>query len=104
MTLTKAAMADNLFLKMGLNKVEAREVVEAFFAGISEALVAGNDVKLSGFGNFRLLDKGPRPGRNPKTGEDVTISARRVVAFRAGNKLRHRVDAAHAAVAAADDD
>ena len=102
MTLTKAAMADNLFLKMGLNKAEGRELVDTFFAEISQALVDGNDVKLSSFGNFRLLDKAPRPGRNPKTGEDVTISARRVVAFRAGNKLRHRVDAGHAVDA--DDD
>ena len=97
MALTKAAMADNLFLKMGLNKVEAREMIDAFFAEISNALVLGKDVKLSSFGNFRLLDKGPRPGRNPKTGEDVMISARRVVAFRAGNKLRNQVDAGVAA-------
>jgi integration host factor subunit alpha len=92
MALTKAAMSENLFIKMGLNKVEAREMVDAFFAQISDALVAGDDVKLSSFGNFRLLDKNARPGRNPKTGEEVTISARRVVAFRAGNKLRARVD------------
>jgi len=95
MALTKAAMVNNLFIQMGLNKTDARILVDAFFAEISNALVTGEEVKLSGFGNFRLLDKNPRPGRNPKTGEEVTISARRVVTFRAGNKLRQRVDLAH---------
>ncbi len=92
MALTKADMAENLFIQMGLNKLEARDLVDAFFAEISQTLVAGEVVKLSGFGNFQLLDKHSRPGRNPKTGEKVTISARRVATFRAGNKLRERID------------
>ncbi len=91
MALTKADMAENLFLQMGLNKLEARELVDAFFAEISQTLIAGEAVKLSGFGNFQLLDKHSRPGRNPKTGEQVTIGARRVATFRAGNKLRERI-------------
>ncbi len=100
MALTKADMAENLFTRMGLNKLEARDLIEAFFAEISQQLVSGNAVKLSGFGSFQLLDKQPRPGRNPKTGEQVTISARRVATFRAGNKLRERILDAHRARAA----
>ena len=100
MTLTKAEMAANLFIQMGLNKLEARDLIKAFFAEISQTLISGEDVKLSGFGNFQLLDKHSRPGRNPKTGEEVVISARRVATFRAGNKLRERIDTAHRARAA----
>jgi integration host factor subunit alpha len=85
---------------MGLNKLEAQDLIEAFFAEISQQLVSGQAVKLSGFGSFQLLDKQPRPGRNPKTGEQVTISARRVATFRAGNKLRARIRDAHQARAA----
>lgn len=92
-TLTKATMAENLFIRIGLNKLEAHDLVDAFFTEISQTLVAGEAVKLSGFGNFQLLDKHARPGRNPKTGEKVTIHARRVATFRAGNKLRERIDA-----------
>ncbi|MEL6710204.1 MAG: integration host factor subunit alpha [Pseudomonadota bacterium] len=100
MALTKADMAENLFLRMGLNKLEANDLVEAFFDEISQSLASGEAVKLSGFGNFQLLDKPARPGRNPKTGDRVIIDARRVATFRAGNKLRDRVDAAHRARAA----
>ena len=93
MALTKADMAEALFEELGLNKREAKELVELFFEEIRVALEAGNQVKLSGFGNFDLRDKTPRPGRNPKTGEEIPISARRVVTFRAGRKLKARVEA-----------
>ena len=92
MALTKAEIAETLFEELGLNKREAKEFVEIFFNEISETLISGLDVKISGFGNFILRDKKERPGRNPKTGEDVTISPRRVVTFRAGQKLKSRVE------------
>jgi integration host factor subunit alpha len=91
-SLTKAEMAERLFEELGLNKREAKEMVESFFDEIRESLAANEQVKLSGFGNFDLRDKRQRPGRNPKTGEEVPISARRVVTFRPGQKLKDRVD------------
>ena len=90
--LTKADIADQLFDQLGLNKREAKEVVELFFEEISRSLEKNVQVKLSGFGNFELKEKKERPGRNPKTGEDVAISARRVVTFHAGQKLKARVE------------
>ena len=90
--LTKADLAEMLFEELGLNKREAREMVEMFYVEISEALEKNDNVKISGFGNFELKDKKSRPGRNPKTGEEVDISARRVVTFKPGQKLRARVD------------
>ena len=90
--LTKADLADQLFDQLGLNKREAKEVVELFFEEISRSLEDNVQVKLSGFGNFELKEKKERPGRNPKTGEDVPISARRVVTFHAGQKLKARVE------------
>jgi len=93
MALTKADMAEKLFEELGLNKREAKEVVEIFFEEIRQALETGVQVKLSGFGNFDLRDKNQRPGRNPKTGEEIPISARRVVTFRPGQKLKARVEA-----------
>ncbi|MDH5326472.1 MAG: integration host factor subunit alpha [Gammaproteobacteria bacterium] len=93
MALTKAEMAEKLYEELGLNKREAKEIVEAFFAEISEALEGGRQVKLSGFGNFDLRNKNERPGRNPKTGEEIPITARRVVTFRPGQKLKARVEA-----------
>ena len=92
MALTKAEIAETLYEELGLNKREAKEFVEVLFNEISDILVSGLDVKISGFGNFVLRDKKGRPGRNPKTGEDVEISARRVVTFRAGQKLKARVE------------
>ncbi len=86
-------MAESLFNEMGLNKKEARELVDSFFEELIASLAVGEQVKLSGFGNFDLRDKNERPGRNPKTGEKVPITARRVVTFRPGQKLRARVDA-----------
>jgi integration host factor subunit alpha len=93
MSLTKAEIADRLFEEVGLNKREAKEFVDAYFEAIKKALEGGENVKLSGFGNFQLRDKNQRPGRNPKTGEEIPISARRVVTFRPGQKLRARVEA-----------
>ena len=92
MTLTKADLADQLFKKVGLNQREAKEMVEAFFEEIRMALERGDDVKLSGFGNFQLRDKPQRPGRNPKTGEEAPISARRVVTFHASSKLKLSIE------------
>lgn len=93
MTLTKATMAERLFEELGLNKREAKEFVEIFFEEVRGALHEGQQVKLSGFGNFDLRDKNERPGRNPKTGEEIPITARRVVTFRPGQKLKARVEA-----------
>jgi integration host factor subunit alpha len=93
MALTKADMAERLFEELGLNKREAKEMVEKFFEVIRISLEAGEQVKLSGFGNFDLRIKKQRPGRNPKTGEEIPISARRVVTFKAGQKLKQRVEA-----------
>jgi integration host factor subunit alpha len=92
-TLTKAELAEMLFEQVGLNKREAKDMVETFFDEISAALVRGESVKLSGFGNFLLRDKPQRPGRNPKTGEEIPISARRVVTFHASQKLKAQIDA-----------
>src|SRR6201999_1951773 len=94
MTLTKAELADLLFEKVGLNEREAKDMVEAFFEEIRGALERGESVKLSGFGNFQLRDKPQRPGRNPKTGEEIPISARRVVTFHASQKLKAMVEKA----------
>jgi integration host factor subunit alpha len=91
MTLTKAELSDLLFQKVGLNKREAKEFVETFFEEICIQLEQREDVKLSGFGNFELRDKTPRPGRNPKTGEEITVTARRVVTFHASAKLKTMV-------------
>jgi integration host factor subunit alpha len=93
MALTKADMAEHLYEELGLNKREAKEVVESFFEEIRAALENGEQVKLSGFGNFDLRQKKQRPGRNPKTGEEIPITARRVVTFRPGQKLKSRVEA-----------
>lgn len=92
MTLTKAELADMIFEKVGLNKREAKDMVEAFFEEVRLALESGDGVKLSGFGNFQLRDKPERPGRNPKTGEEIPITARRVVTFHASQKLKAMVE------------
>ncbi|HBA34391.1 MAG TPA: integration host factor subunit alpha [Gammaproteobacteria bacterium] len=93
MALTKADMVEMLYEQLGLNKREAKELVESFFEEVRLALENGRDVKLSGFGNFVLRTKKERPGRNPKTGQEIPISARRVVTFRPGQKLKARVEA-----------
>ncbi len=90
--LTKADLAEMLFDEVGLNKREAKEIVEMFYSEICTALEKNDQVKLSGFGNFELRDKSSRPGRNPKTGEEIPISARRVVTFKPGQKLKARVE------------
>ncbi|WP_440876848.1 integration host factor subunit alpha [Thalassotalea sp. PLHSN55] len=92
MALTKAEVAEHLYEKVGLSKRDAKEMVEIFFEEIRETLESGEQVKLSGFGNFDLRQKSERPGRNPKTGEDIPISARKVVTFRPGQKLKSRVE------------
>lgn len=91
-TMTKAELAELLFEQVGLNKREAKEMVDTFFNEIRNALEGGESVKLSGFGNFQLRDKPQRPGRNPKTGEEIPISARRVVTFHASQKMKNMVD------------
>ena len=101
--LTKAEMADVLFDQVGLNKRESKEMVEAFFDELRACLVRGEMVKLSGFGNFQLRDKPSRPGRNPKTGESIPISARRVVTFHASQKLKAVVQDPKAVQAGLDD-
>jgi integration host factor subunit alpha len=93
MALTQADMAEGLFNEMGLNKKEARELVHLFFQELEASLAVGEQVKLAGFGNFDLRDKNERPGRNPKTGEEIPITARRVVTFRPSQKLKARVEA-----------
>ena len=90
-TITKLDLVNHLNQKMGLNKVESKELVEAFFDEIKKSLINNEEVKLSGFGNFKILNKGERPGRNPKTGEPAIISARKVVTFKAGQKLRKKI-------------
>ena len=93
MIITKNSLVNLLHDEVGLNKREAREFIETFFEAIKLELESGNDVKISGFGNFNLRDKAARPGRNPKTGQDVTISERRVVTFKSGLKLRSKLEA-----------
>ncbi len=90
-TVTKAELAETLFERLGLNKREAKDMVDGFFDEIRAALERGESVKLSGFGNFQLRDKPQRPGRNPKTGEEIAITARRVVTFHASQKLKSTV-------------
>ncbi|VFP79100.1 integration host factor subunit alpha [Buchnera aphidicola] len=92
MVLTKAEISDYLFNKLELSKQDIKNLVEIFFEEVRKSLEIGEEVKLSGFGNFYLRDKKQRPGRNPKTGENVSISARRVVVFKPGQKLRNRVE------------
>jgi len=89
--LTKAALADMLYDNIGLTKREAKDMVDALFDLITEQLVSGEDVKITGFGNFQIRSKSPRPGRNPRTGEEVPIAARRVVTFHASPKLKDQV-------------
>jgi integration host factor subunit alpha len=93
MALTRTDMAQSLFNELGLHKNEARELVNSYFEELTASLAVGKQIKLAGFGNFDLRDKNERPGRNPKTGEEIPIAARRVVTFRPGEKLRARVEA-----------
>lgn len=90
--LTKAGIAEYLFDTLGFNKHESKEFLDLFFDEIKSVLINGKAVKLSGFGNFNLRDKSERPGRNPKTGEMVPVTARRVVTFHAGHKLKAKVE------------
>lgn len=90
-TLTKADLTEYLFENLGLNKQEAKALIETFFEEICETLERGETVKLAKFGNFKVRDKKPRIGRNPKTGKPAEITARRVVTFRAGQKFKGKV-------------
>ncbi|VAX76343.1 integration host factor subunit alpha [Buchnera aphidicola] len=92
MVLTKAEISDYLFNKLELSKQKIKNLVEIFFEEVRKSLEAGEEVKLSGFGNFYVRNKKQRPGRNPKTGENILVSARRVVVFKPGQKLRNRVE------------
>ncbi|MGB4116539.1 MAG: integration host factor subunit alpha [Polaromonas sp.] len=96
--LTKAHLADLLFDQIGLNKRESKDMIDSFFDLISDSLVDGTDVKISGFGNFQIRTKAPRPGRNPRTGEAVHIDARRVVTFHASHKLKEQIQGNGASV------
>lgn len=91
-TLTKADLAKQLDEQIGITNREAKEIVELIFQSMSGALINGKQVKISGFGNFTLHDKRERPGRNPRTGEEVPVSARRVVTFHCGQKLKAKVE------------
>ena len=91
LALTKAHLAELLFEQIGLNKRESKDMIDAFFELISERLVEGKDVKISGFGKFQIRIKAPRPGRNPRTGEAIPIEARRVVTFHASHKLKDQI-------------
>jgi len=91
--LTKAQLSELLFEQIGLNKRESKDMVDAFFDLISRSLVEGDDVKITGFGNFQIRTKSPRPGRNPRTGEAIPIAARRVVTFHASQKLKEQIQA-----------
>lgn len=102
--LTKAKITEQLFLKLGINKRKVKQLVELFFEEIKIALEKGHHVKLSRFGNFQLRDKNERPGRNPKTGKEIPVSARRVVTFHAGQKLRDKVEAYSKETSARKDD
>ncbi len=88
---TKAQLSDLLFEQLGLNKRESKDMVDAFFDLVTAQLVEGGDVKISGFGNFQIRTKAPRPGRNPRTGEAIAIDARRVVTFHASHKLKDQI-------------
>ena len=90
-TVTKADLAEHLFEKVGLNKREAKEFVDLFFEELRNALIQEESVKLTGFGNFDVRKKGERPGRNPKTGQQIPVTARKVVTFHASQKLKERM-------------
>ena len=92
-TVTKLDLMQSLIDGIGLTNREAKDLVETFFGGISACLEAGEEVKLAGFGNFQLRDKPQRPGRNPKTGEEIAVTARRVVTFHPSSKLKDAVEA-----------
>jgi integration host factor subunit alpha len=91
-TITKIELSEAIFDHVGLNKREAKEMIDAFFENIAHQLERGVDVKISGFGNFQLRNKTARPGRNPKTGQEIPISARRVVTFHASQKLKDAIE------------
>lgn len=92
-TLTRADLAEALVEKVGLPRNESQELVELILSEISDALAGGDPVKLSSFGSFGIREKGERIGRNPKTGEEVPITPRRVLVFRPSNIMKDRINA-----------
>ena len=90
-TLTRAILTEEVSSQMGLTRIESEQFIESLFSLIVNSLARGEEVKISSFGNFKLIDKEPRPGRNPKTLEECVVSARRVVTFKAGNKLKSMI-------------
>lgn len=91
-TLTKADIVEAIAEKTDMDRGDIKKLVDGTFEEIRKSLESGENVRISGFGNFLLRDKAVRPGRNPKTGKEVDISARRVVSFKSGQKLRARVE------------
>ncbi|BGI51171.1 MAG: integration host factor subunit alpha [Arsenophonus endosymbiont of Ceratovacuna japonica] len=92
MTLTKDGISENIFKKLNINKSDSKKIVKLFFQEVCYSLKNGEQVKLSGFGNFNLHNKNKRPGRNPKTGKNIPITARRVVTFKSGQKLKIQIE------------
>jgi integration host factor subunit alpha len=86
--MTKADLVDKIFEKIGLSKKEAQEIIEILFDTMKQTFVEGESVKISGFGTFNVRNKVARRGRNPKTGEELEISPRKVITFRASNQLK----------------
>ena len=95
MELSFDQLAEMLVEQIGLNKRESKEMIDAIFDLITQKLVQGEEVKISGFGNFQIRTKSPRPGRNPRTGEPIPIEARRVVTFHASHKLKDQIQSGH---------
>jgi len=91
MTITKANLVEKVSNRLGLSKAESQNLVENFFEILSKSLESGEDVKISGFGTFKLKKKNTRPGRNPLTGEVVAVSARTIVKFSASSKFKSMV-------------
>ena len=94
-TLTRADLAEAVVERIGLPRNESQELVELVLREISSTLAAGEPVKLSSFGSFGIREKGERIGRNPKTGEEVPITPRRVLVFRPSNIMKDRINAGH---------
>ncbi len=94
--MTKADLVDIIFGKVGLSKIESQNIIEMIFETIRQTLVEGESVKVSGFGTFNVKKKNARRGRNPKTGDELQITPRRVVTFRASNHFRELIEKTNA--------
>ena len=93
-TVTRSYLTDAVYREIGLSRTESQQMVESVLDLITDSLVAGEKVKLAGFGTFSLRDKNERMGRNPKTGEEVPITSRRVLVFKPSQVMKDRVNAA----------